>query len=104
MNWLELNGELKQRTIEPRPGGTVLDEQPIARTSMLLFFTRDLYIRYLGEWELDTHERINDFLFSYVPSPGTVVFLGLQDKRSTAAENRSGTQTAFLKLSTNLVF
>ena len=104
VNWLELNGELKQRTVETSPGGTVLDEQPIAQTSVLLFFTRDLYIRYLGEWQLNTHERVNDFLFSYVPSPGTVVFLGFQDKRSTDIENPRGTQTAFLKLSTNLVF
>mgnify|MGYP001200220964 CR=1 FL=1 len=103
-NWLELASEIKRRTIQTSFGATKLDEQPIFGVRSQLFFSRDIYIRYLGQWQPNSSERTNDLLFSYVPSPGTVLFLGFQDRRSGNIDTPTKSQTVFLKLSTNLVF
>lgn len=79
--------------------GDVLSSQRILRFVANYLFTNDLSVRLISEHSHPDDEVSFDILFSYVPSPGTVLFVGYRDVESLEDGWSLVSRGAFLKFS-----
>jgi hypothetical protein len=82
-------------------GGELLGEQPIYRGVIQGFFTRDLNLRYIGQWRAVEKELTNDILLSYNPGPGQVFYAGYR-QTDFGAESVPVERALFIKASFRL--
>jgi len=76
MNRLATTLALRERLLWDAYGGAQLSTQPIVRLSSAWFFSRELDLRGILEWNDLDGVLTGDVLLSYEPRPGTVAYLG----------------------------
>jgi len=77
LSWI---GEYSHRLLYDRMGGEILADEPILRGTLSYFFTRDLSLRHILEWDGLDDRLINDALLRYEPSRGSVFFLRYREE------------------------
>ena len=80
-------------------GGELLADQPISRLVTQYFFTRNLTLRGVGEWDAFSEDISGDLLLSYQPSPATLLFLGYREEVNLNAPPTFGNRSVFAKFS-----
>lgn len=79
--------------------GPLLADEPISRLLSQYFFTRNLTLRAIAEWDALTDDVSGDLLFSYQPSPATLIFLGYREEFAVDAYAESVNRSIFAKFS-----
>jgi hypothetical protein len=74
-------------------------DAPILRGAFTYYFTRDLSLRYILEWDGAGDEMVNDALLRYEPSPGTVFYLRYREETLLAPSLKLDVRSVFLKFS-----
>jgi hypothetical protein len=99
ISWLTWNLSHRERALFESRGGLELVSQPITRSELQCFFTRDLSLRYIMQWQELQDALSNDLLLSYRPSPGTVFFLGYREETDLEGASTLSERSIFAKIS-----
>lgn len=86
-NFLSLRASYRHSMFLDGPSGLLLGSQPVVRGEVQGFLNRDMSVRHIVQWTDHNTRLINDFLFSYTPVPGTVVYAGYRQ-----TDNLEGTE------------
>ena len=96
---LSISADYNHRLLYESHSGRQLSSEPILRGVIDYFFTRALSLRYVLEWTGGNDLLVNDALFRYQPSPGTVLFLRYREQTNVAQSATLDVRSVFLKMS-----